>query len=104
MDIFSKMKSEGNFNISIALASITLSLLNFLTSFAGCYFQNKVGQKKTLVYGMLIMLFSHVSIVGFYIYEQSIGIIIMICIFIAAFQASLGPIVYQHAQETCLDS
>ena len=52
---------------------------------------------------MVAMFIAHVTIIVCYMYNLSIGIVMMICTFIAFFKFSMGPIPYMHAQETCLD-
>mmetsp|Transcript_5134 Transcript_5134/g.8731 ORF Transcript_5134/g.8731 Transcript_5134/m.8731 type:complete len:98 (-) Transcript_5134:663-956(-) len=81
-----------------------ISFANFLASFFSSVPNKLFGQKKTLFWGSVLITLS-LAMISLFIYtEHSLGIIVMLMTMIITFQSSLGPILFIHAQETCVDA
>lgn len=61
------------------------------------------GQRKALLWGQVSIVLSLAGIVVSIITNIPVMIIVFIILFIGSFQLSFGPIMYMHAQETCVD-
>lgn len=86
------------------LATIYLSLVNFLSGFGSIYFVEKLGRKVTLVFGSLGMFICMVvySTLGCFLLDKSgtsIGMIAVTCLFISCFAMSSGPVTFVIVSE-----
>lgn len=101
--IFKSMKDQGKYKLSV---SLTLQLIN-ISNWIGCFLVNIPGkffsQKQILQGGLFIMLISQVLNIIFVTYEINYGTIVMMAVFLLAFQSSLGPIKFIHIVETSCD-
>ena len=80
--IFQKMKANGQFGLSVIVASQITNTVNWLFSVIGAsYWQSKFGQKRVLQVGMFLMALTHFGQIGFNAIDEPRGIIAMVACF-----------------------
>lgn len=88
-------------SIPVNIAVIILLGFNLIGCFLSTYPSEKFGQKTTLIIGLSLMLFCHISIIVFKSIGVDSAIIAFLVLYLLSFQGSLGPVGFLHTQETC---
>lgn len=79
------MKKAGKFNMPIPLAVQIINIVNLFACFTSGFMSKIIGQKKTMLGGVIMMTILDILIVLFNYLESSTGIIVSLVLFILSF-------------------
>lgn len=61
-------------------------------------------RRPLLIIGHIMIAFSHIMVGIFKIYDNQIGVLIMINVFLVSYEFSTGPIAWLYSSEVVVDS
>lgn len=77
------------------LQSVIIGVVNFVSTFVAIAFIDKIGRKKLLVYGSILLCLDGVALAfSFYIGASGFLILLFVLGFIAVYSATLGPVTW----------